>query len=82
MENFFLTPLPFGRGGKKNGQVENFFFTPWEGGSGGVWRGSGGGSGGPQGGDTGGVKKTSPMEGDVFFTGDRQTHIHTDIATL
>ena len=29
------------------------------------------------GGDTGGVKKTSPMKGKVFFTGDRHTHIHT-----
>ena len=33
------------------------------------------------GGDTGGVKKTSPMEGDIFFTGDRQTDIHTYIHT-
>ena len=32
-------------------------------------------------GDTGGVKKTSPMKGDVFFTGDIQTYIHTDIHT-
>ena len=35
------------------------------------------GSGGPQGGDTGGVKKTSPMKGKVFFTGDTHTRIHT-----
>ena len=38
------------------------------------------------GGDTGGVKKTSPMKGKVFFTGDIhtyiQTYIHTNIATL
>ena len=26
----------------------------------------------------GDVKKTSPMKGEVFFTGDRRTHIHTD----
>ena len=30
------------------------------------------------GGDTGGVKKTSPMKGKVFFTGDRHTDIQTD----
>ena len=29
----------------------------------------------------GGVKKTSPMEGDVFFTGDKQTDVHTYIHT-
>ena len=33
---------------------------------------------GPPGGDTGGVKKTSPMKGRVFFTGDTHTDIHTD----
>ena len=31
------------------------------------------------GGDTGGVKKTSPMKGKVFFSGDRQTDRQTDI---
>ena len=30
------------------------------------------------GGDTGGVKKTSPMKGKVFFTGDGHTNIQTD----
>ena len=29
------------------------------------------------GGDTGGVKKTSPMKGKVFFTGDIRTDTHT-----
>ena len=37
------------------------------------------------GGDTGGVKKTSPMKGKVFFTGDKrtdiQTHEHRDSMT-
>ena len=33
---------------------------------------------GSPGGDTGGAKKTSTMEGDVFFTGDRHTDIQTD----
>ena len=36
--------------------------------------------------ERGGVKKTSPMKGKVFFTGDIHTYIqtdrHTDIATL
>ena len=31
--------------------------------------------------DTGGVKKTSPMKGKVFFTGDIQTYIQTYIHT-
>ena len=39
----------------------------------GVW----GGPRGDTGGDTGGVKKTSPMKGKVFFTGDRHTRRHT-----
>ena len=30
------------------------------------------------GGDTGGVKKTSPMKGKVFFTGDTHTYRQTD----
>ena len=34
------------------------------------------------GGDTEGVKKTSPMKGKVFFTGDIYTYAATDIATL
>ena len=33
---------------------------------------------GPPGGDTGGVKKTSPMKGKVFFTGDIQTDKQTE----
>ena len=35
----------------------------------------------PQVGDTGGVKKTSPMEEDVFFTRDIHTHGHRDSMT-